>query len=127
MSEKQFYSLLITHHSSLLLKYAQHRVVDEAVAGGDGRRVDVEGFAVVVRDAPAGLFDEEDARGHVPGAQALFVEAVEAPRRDVCEVERGSAVAAHGLCRHDEVSEVAREGAALAHVVWEAGAEERAG
>src|SRR2546423_12648200 len=89
MSEKQFYSLLITHHSSLLLKYAQHRVVDEAVAGGDGRVVVVEGPAVVVRDAPAGLFDEEDARGHVPGAKALFVEAVEATRRDVGEVERG--------------------------------------
>src|ERR687897_317831 len=106
-----------TAYGSRLLKHFHHGFVDEAVGGEDGRGVDAEGGAVVVGAAPAGLADEERAGGHVPGAQALFPEALEAPGGDVGEVERGGAVAPHGLCVHDEGGEVARELRALAHVV----------
>src|SRR5436309_1010170 len=104
---------LFTIYHSRLLKYLKHRVVDEAVARCDELRVDVEGPSVIMRDATARLFDEQDARSHVPRAQALFVKSVEAPAGDVREVERCGSVAADGLRPHDEAAEVACEVAAL--------------
>jgi hypothetical protein len=107
------------------LKHTHHRFVDEAVAGENRRAIDVERQTVVVRDAPARLFNHENSGGDIPGAQALFPESIESAARNVGQIERSRTVAAHGLSAHDEIMEVAREIASVANVVWKACAEHR--
>src|SRR5205085_5697441 len=112
--------------TTLERKNAHHRIMYETIAGHDRRRVDARCCAVVARDAPARLFDDDDGCGHIPRLQALFVKALKATTGDVSHIERRRAVAADALRGHDEVDEVAREIVALAHVIWKAGADERA-
>src|SRR5262249_22547586 len=101
----------------------QPAVRREALA--PGRR---GGPAAQVAGAPAGLLDDEQPGRDVPGVELQLPEAVEASRGDVAEVERGAAVAAHragALHQRGEVVEIVL--VAAAHVVGEAGRDERLG
>src|SRR5437867_1204986 len=62
-----------------LREHCEHRVVDAAVARHQRWCVEIEGAAVEIRDAPAGLLDEQAAGRDVPRPEAQLPVAVEPP------------------------------------------------
>src|SRR6266567_3613466 len=85
---------------------AQQRAVDCLVAGedraGPGAGREFVAAPVEIGDEAAGLADDEDAGGDVPGVEAVLPETVEAARGHPGEVERGRAAAADACClAHD--------------------------
>src|SRR3972149_9379787 len=89
-----------------LLQDSQHFVVDAAVGRDDLRPLGVQGSALEIRDAPAGLLDHEHPRGRVPRADPQFPVTVEPPRRHVAEVEHRGAHASHALTAQAERGEL---------------------
>jgi hypothetical protein len=53
----------------------------------------------------AGLLNDQDAAGDVPGVEPLFPEAVEPPGGDVAHIERGRPEPAHGARLREEAAE----------------------
>ena len=54
---------------------------------------------------PAGLLNNQDPAGDVPGIEPLFPEAVEPPGGDVAHVERGRPEPTHGARLREEAAE----------------------
>lgn len=104
-----------------------HLFVDEAVGGEDDGAAELVRISGEVGDFAAGLFDEQDAGGGVPGLQAKFPEAVEAAGGDAGEIERGGAIAADSVRALSEFAVVLKIGAGFAVAHGETGAEEAGG
>jgi hypothetical protein len=66
--------------------------------------------AVQLGHDAAGFLDEQDSRGHVPGLQVQLPEGIEPAARDVGEVERGGAGAAHSRGLLDDRAELRQVG-----------------
>ena len=113
---------------SLAAQQREHRLVHAAVARDDVAARTRRRSAGAIAHASARLLDDQEARGDVPRVQLQLPVAVEAAARDVAEVERGAAVAAHGARVLHEAPEVVEVVVvAVVHVVGEAGREQRRG
>src|SRR4029079_6913564 len=82
-----------------------HLVVQQAVGGDDASAPQHERTAVETRDAAAGLLNDQDAAGDVPGVEPLSPEAAEPPGGDVAHVERGRPEPTHGARFREEAAE----------------------
>src|SRR5258706_14866720 len=86
---------------------------------------DVDRAAREVRDLGARLLEDDDARRHVPRAEAHLPEAVEGSRGGPTEVERRGADAPDRLRLHEERAEVLQVDLPVLEEVGESGAEQR--
>ncbi len=85
----------------------RERGVGLGVAGDDVAAVEIAVAAVEVADAPAGLANDQRAGRDVPLAQAQLEERVDAPGRDVAQVERRGARSPHpGRLEHHDAQHV---------------------
>ena len=91
--------------SSELLNHAKHRLMDLAVRREHIAAARKERRAVQPGDPAAGFLDDQRAAGDVPGLEIAFPEAVHAPGRDLAEVDRRRAEAAHRARVADERGE----------------------
>ena len=78
--------------------------MDDRVRGDDLPTEQVDRPIDTVDESPAGFFDEQGGRSHVPWVQLFFPEPFEPPRRDVAEVERRRPEPAHPLRPVEEVT-----------------------
>ena len=80
----------------------QHLRVHGFIAATDRSGREEVGLAVATRDETAGFAHDQFAGGDVPRMKTALPEGVEAPRRDIGEIERGAAEAPHvDHARHD--------------------------
>src|SRR5215510_4289511 len=70
-----------------LSQHAQHRRVDVAVAGHDGRGIEIEGTAGEIADTTARFCQEQGAGRRIPGAEPQPPVPIEPARGDPGEVE----------------------------------------
>src|ERR687891_2192951 len=101
-------------------------LVDAGRGAEDVADGQIQRLAVDARDPTTRLLDDQRTGGDVPRLEAELEEAVEAPARDVGEIERRAAEAPNALGALDEpVEQPERRLRPLTHVVRETGAEER--
>ena len=80
---------------AVLAQQAGHLAIDARVGGHAFALFQEVGFTGEVAHQPTRFGDQQGARGHVPGAQAGFEEAVGKSGGHISQVERGSTRAAH--------------------------------
>ena len=92
--------------------------VQDAVGGQDVGRPDMRRFAGHIGRSSAGLFQDDDSRGHVPGIQSELPEGVDAAASDV---SRGRLPPLRPAARHGSASQADNKNARLRSVPAAAG------